>query len=240
MYTLCILHVFSMYSLCIIQLYIRYFLYSFYMRRVVEINIYWLIIDKQAVFDYHLITLDILLFHSKSNPVVRLFPLHRNQTYFSNLLHARKAIQENCSSPLICVNQQLPGMYRGRSSHDTGNSFSLRNFNGQLPIANMLASGLLRASLILDCIWTKERHLGSLAQSHCASPACYLSLIVIFVLSPFQRTIEMTDGWYPIRAILDKPLSSLLLSNKIQIGTKLCIYGANLIGSDQAAPPLEV
>lgn len=50
----------------------------------------------------------------------------------------------------------------------------------------------------------------------------------------------MTDGWYPIRAILDKPLSSLLLSNKIQIGTKLCIYGANLIGSDQAAPPLEV
>eukprot|EP00112_Aurelia_sp_Birch-Aquarium-sp1_P002215 Seg1237.6 transcript_id=Seg1237.6/GoldUCD/mRNA.D3Y31 product="Breast cancer type 2 susceptibility protein" protein_id=Seg1237.6/GoldUCD/D3Y31 len=55
-----------------------------------------------------------------------------------------------------------------------------------------------------------------------------------------KRIIEMTDGWYPIRAILDKPLSSLLLSNKIQIGTKLCIYGANLTGSDQAAPPLEV
>ena len=50
----------------------------------------------------------------------------------------------------------------------------------------------------------------------------------------------MTDGWYPVRAILDKPLSSLLQSNKIRIGTKLCIYGANLTGSDQAAPPLEV
>ena len=52
--------------------------------------------------------------------------------------------------------------------------------------------------------------------------------------------MELTDGWYPIKAVLDKPLSYLVQAGKIEIGTKLCIYGANLVGAEQAVPPLEV
>ncbi|XP_065058550.1 breast cancer type 2 susceptibility protein-like [Rhopilema esculentum] len=54
-----------------------------------------------------------------------------------------------------------------------------------------------------------------------------------------KRKVELTDGWYPIKAVLDKPLSYLVQAGKIEIGTKLCIYGANLVGAEQAVPPLE-
>ena len=52
--------------------------------------------------------------------------------------------------------------------------------------------------------------------------------------------IEVTDGWYGIRAILDRPLTRLLHDGKIVVGQKLFVYGAELIGSEQAVSPLEV
>ena len=52
--------------------------------------------------------------------------------------------------------------------------------------------------------------------------------------------IEVTDGWYGIRAILDRPLTGLLHDKKIVVGQKLFVYGAELIGSEQAVSPLEV
>lgn len=52
--------------------------------------------------------------------------------------------------------------------------------------------------------------------------------------------IEVTDGWYGIRATLDRPLTRLLHDRKIVVGQKLFVYGAELIGSEQAVSPLEV
>ena len=52
--------------------------------------------------------------------------------------------------------------------------------------------------------------------------------------------IEVTDGWYGIRATLDRPLTRLLHDGKITVGQKLFVYGAELIGSEQAVSPLEV
>jgi len=52
--------------------------------------------------------------------------------------------------------------------------------------------------------------------------------------------IEVTDGWYGIRAALDRPLTRLLHDRKIAVGQKLFVYGAELIGSEQAVSPLEV
>ena len=52
--------------------------------------------------------------------------------------------------------------------------------------------------------------------------------------------IEVTDGWYSIRAMLDRPLTRLLHDKKIAVGQKLFVYGAELIGSEQAVSPLEV
>eukprot|EP00794_Sanderia_malayensis_P007105 gene7105-7908_t len=54
-----------------------------------------------------------------------------------------------------------------------------------------------------------------------------------------KRVVELTDGWYPVKTCLDKPLSSFVNLNHIRVGTKLCIYGSELIGSEQAIPPLE-
>ncbi|XP_074621370.1 uncharacterized protein LOC141879914 isoform X2 [Acropora palmata] len=51
--------------------------------------------------------------------------------------------------------------------------------------------------------------------------------------------IELTDGWYSIRGLLDKPLTRLLKDKRLVVGQKLCIYGAELVGSDQAVSPLE-
>ncbi|XP_070553745.1 breast cancer type 2 susceptibility protein-like [Ptychodera flava] len=52
-------------------------------------------------------------------------------------------------------------------------------------------------------------------------------------------TLELTDGWYGIKTIIDRPLTKLASCGKIQIGTKLCIYGAEVIGSQDACSPLE-
>ena len=52
--------------------------------------------------------------------------------------------------------------------------------------------------------------------------------------------IELTDGWYSIRGLLDGPLTRLLRDKRLIVGQKLCSHGAELVGSDQAVSPLEV
>ena len=54
-----------------------------------------------------------------------------------------------------------------------------------------------------------------------------------------QEVLELTDGWYMIKTILDTPLSVLVQKGQIAIGQKLFISGAELSGSTEAASPLE-
>ncbi|XP_066517133.1 breast cancer type 2 susceptibility protein isoform X2 [Hoplias malabaricus] len=51
--------------------------------------------------------------------------------------------------------------------------------------------------------------------------------------------IWLTDGWYSIKALLDPPLSVLLQKGCLRVGEKIVIHGAELIGSQDACPPLE-
>ncbi|XP_032075228.1 breast cancer type 2 susceptibility protein isoform X1 [Thamnophis elegans] len=51
--------------------------------------------------------------------------------------------------------------------------------------------------------------------------------------------IEVTDGWYGIRAVLDPPLQSLLSRQKLTVGQKIVVHGAELVGSQDASTPLE-
>ncbi|XP_073439287.1 breast cancer type 2 susceptibility protein isoform X2 [Dendrobates tinctorius] len=51
--------------------------------------------------------------------------------------------------------------------------------------------------------------------------------------------IEVTDGWYGIKAILDPALTSLLRNSRMFIGQKIIVQGAELVGSDNACSPLE-
>ncbi|XP_066256006.1 breast cancer type 2 susceptibility protein homolog [Euwallacea similis] len=48
--------------------------------------------------------------------------------------------------------------------------------------------------------------------------------------------LELTDGWYPIRTIIDSPLCQQIAKGKIKIGTKLMIYGAELKNCDGCHP----
>ncbi|XP_070391409.1 breast cancer type 2 susceptibility protein homolog isoform X3 [Dermacentor albipictus] len=51
--------------------------------------------------------------------------------------------------------------------------------------------------------------------------------------------LELTDGWYSIRAELDEPLSRLASTGHLFVGLKLLTSGAELVGSAEACAPLE-
>ena len=51
--------------------------------------------------------------------------------------------------------------------------------------------------------------------------------------------VELTDGWYAIKAQLDPPLSALLKNGRLTVGQKIIIHGAELVGSPDACTPLE-
>ncbi|XP_051842448.1 breast cancer type 2 susceptibility protein [Antechinus flavipes] len=54
-----------------------------------------------------------------------------------------------------------------------------------------------------------------------------------------SAVIEVTDGWYAIKALLDIPLLALLHRGKLTVGQKIITHGAELIGSQEACTPFE-
>ncbi|XP_044522033.1 breast cancer type 2 susceptibility protein [Gracilinanus agilis] len=54
-----------------------------------------------------------------------------------------------------------------------------------------------------------------------------------------SAVIEVTDGWYAIKALLDPSLLALLQKGKLTIGQKIITHGAELVGSQEACTPLE-
>ncbi|NXF08075.1 BRCA2 protein, partial [Smithornis capensis] len=51
--------------------------------------------------------------------------------------------------------------------------------------------------------------------------------------------IEVTDGWYGIKALLDPPLKAFLDRRRLTVGQKIIVHGAELIGSQNGCTPLE-
>lgn len=51
--------------------------------------------------------------------------------------------------------------------------------------------------------------------------------------------VELTDGWYAVRAQLDPPLSALLRTGRLGVGHKVVTHGAELLGPPEACAPLE-
>ncbi|XP_068123150.1 breast cancer type 2 susceptibility protein isoform X2 [Hyperolius riggenbachi] len=51
--------------------------------------------------------------------------------------------------------------------------------------------------------------------------------------------IEVSDGWYGIKALLDAALTTLLHRGRLFIGQKIIVHGAELVGSENACTPLE-
>ena len=53
-----------------------------------------------------------------------------------------------------------------------------------------------------------------------------------------EKILELTDGWYSIDAHCDQAMHQLIEKNKIFVGMKLAISGAELV-SPGASTPLE-
>ncbi|XP_034556512.1 breast cancer type 2 susceptibility protein [Notolabrus celidotus] len=51
--------------------------------------------------------------------------------------------------------------------------------------------------------------------------------------------VWLTDGWYAIKAQLDEPLTAMLHKERLAVGGKLIMHGAQLVGSQDACSPLE-
>ncbi|KAK7075245.1 Breast cancer 2, early onset [Halocaridina rubra] len=51
--------------------------------------------------------------------------------------------------------------------------------------------------------------------------------------------LYLTDGWYGISAVVDCAMAQIIFENKIKIGTKLVIHGAELSGLSSPCHPLE-
>nr|XP_039329367.1 breast cancer type 2 susceptibility protein [Saimiri boliviensis boliviensis] len=51
--------------------------------------------------------------------------------------------------------------------------------------------------------------------------------------------IELTDGWYAVKAQLDPPLLAVLKKGRLTVGQKIILHGAELVGSPDACTPLE-
>ncbi|XP_035874289.1 breast cancer type 2 susceptibility protein [Phyllostomus discolor] len=52
-------------------------------------------------------------------------------------------------------------------------------------------------------------------------------------------TVELTDGWYAVKAQLDPSLSALVQKGRLAVGQKIITHGAELVGSPDACSPLE-
>ncbi|NXI78487.1 BRCA2 protein, partial [Rhipidura dahli] len=51
--------------------------------------------------------------------------------------------------------------------------------------------------------------------------------------------VEVTDGWYGIRALLDSPLKAFLDRRRLTVGQKIIVHGAELVGPQNGCTPLE-
>ena len=56
----------------------------------------------------------------------------------------------------------------------------------------------------------------------------------------FQLTIMLTDGWYGIKAVVDRPLSAIIQRGRLGVGDKILVTGAELLGGQDGCAPLEV
>jgi breast cancer 2 susceptibility protein len=54
-----------------------------------------------------------------------------------------------------------------------------------------------------------------------------------------STSVELSDGWYSIRGVLDSVLEEMVQRGTIEVGCKLCVTGAELSGLDSPSPPLE-
>ncbi|KAK9915248.1 hypothetical protein WJX75_006713 [Coccomyxa subellipsoidea] len=161
-------------------------------------------------------------------------------TEFAALLHAAGAEQLYATAAWV-------------SNHLRWVVWKLACYERQFP--THLAGRMLTAAVLLDQLkYRYEREFGQghrsvlkkvLEQDEAPQRPMVLCLAAILQRRPGeegrqdsteQRQVEMTDGWYSVRATLDAGLSRLLTEQKLSIGMKVRVTGSELT----AGSPSEV
>ncbi|KAK9831095.1 hypothetical protein WJX74_003332 [Apatococcus lobatus] len=155
---------------------------------------------------------------------------------FFKMLHEAGAGPQNASMPWV-------------ENHLQWICWKLAALEAHLP---RLQSQLLTADVVLDELklrYEREVNQGQspwlkrvLEQDVPASHAMVLRVARILLPPPDQQSaaqgpqkpqLQLTDGWYGVRANLDAPLTGLVQSGHISVGCKLRICGAELQGQQQ-------
>ncbi|XP_076636941.1 breast cancer type 2 susceptibility protein [Colletes latitarsis] len=69
---------------------------------------------------------------------------------------------------------------------------------------------------------------------------CNDSAVNLNPLKLSSKKLIVTDGWYSVQALIDQAMIKNITSGKVKEGTKLVMYGSELLDCDQGYSPLEV
>ncbi|CAA0836257.1 Protein BREAST CANCER SUSCEPTIBILITY 2 homolog B [Striga hermonthica] len=104
------------------------------------------------------------------------------------------------------------------------------NHGHRSPIKKILDGDAPPSSMMVLCISTVSENHDLRSGNHIVSPDDGKDK---------APAIELTDGWYSMKALLDEPLSQKLASGKLFLGQKLRIWGAKLSGWVGPVSPFE-
>jgi breast cancer 2 susceptibility protein len=68
---------------------------------------------------------------------------------------------------------------------------------------------------------------------------CLILCVANVVIGEVKVFLELTDGWYSIGCICDDHLANFVKLGKVQAGTKLVTFAAELVNLDDPCSPLE-
>jgi breast cancer 2 susceptibility protein len=74
-----------------------------------------------------------------------------------------------------------------------------------------------------------------------------MTMIILCVAQTIQQSersepswsVELTDGWYSVRASLDLPLSNYVEQGRVKVGSKILVSDAHLVGFEEGVDPLD-
>ncbi|XP_030754096.1 breast cancer type 2 susceptibility protein homolog [Sitophilus oryzae] len=109
-----------------------------------------------------------------------------------------------------------------------------KKFEGCLNLENIIQQLKYRYDMEIDRV--KRSALRKIFEKDDCPKKTMVLCVSKIVKNNDTYELELTDGWYPIRTVIDKPLSDQVVKNKIRLGVKLITSGAELVNCEGCFP----